>query len=99
MISAKRVDMRTVCFSVSDTSIGMSSGSVDELFQPFSQADNSSTRRYGGAGLGLTVTKRFVELMNGEIQVESEPGRGATFHLLIPAELDVPAVTMSCSDC
>ena len=67
-------------FSVRDTGIGIPPDKQKEIFSSFTQADNSMTRKYGGTGLGLTISRRLVELFGGRIWVESEPGAGSSFH-------------------
>ena len=73
-----------IAFVVSDTGVGMTAEQVEKLFAPFTQADSSTTRKYGGTGLGLTISKKFVELMDGEITVETEEGKGTKFTVLLP---------------
>jgi signal transduction histidine kinase/CheY-like chemotaxis protein len=74
-----------VVFRVSDTGIGMTPEQLGRLFQPFAQADASTTRRYGGTGLGLAISRRFCQMMGGDISAESEPGRRTTFTAALPA--------------
>jgi signal transduction histidine kinase len=71
--------------AVTDTGIGMTRDQIAQIFDPFTQADGSITRRYGGTGLGLTIVQRLVRLMGGEIRVESEPGLGSSFSFEITA--------------
>jgi signal transduction histidine kinase len=73
-----------VIISVRDSGIGMTPEQIAKLFQPFTQADQSTTRKYGGTGLGLTITQRFCRMMGGDVTVRSVPGEGSTFILVLP---------------
>jgi signal transduction histidine kinase/DNA-binding response OmpR family regulator/HPt (histidine-containing phosphotransfer) domain-containing protein len=85
---SSRADMVELHFSVRDTGIGLSQNEMEHLFRPFSQADSSISRQYGGTGLGLTICRRLCELMGGTIDVESTPGQGSTFHFRLPFGID-----------
>jgi CheY-like chemotaxis protein len=74
-------------FDVVDTGIGISADKIDRLFDRFQQADQTITRRFGGSGLGLTICKQLVDLMGGQISVDSKPGIGSTFHVALPCSL------------
>lgn len=76
-----------IIFSVKDTGIGMPNASLEKLFKPFEQIHNTNERKYGGTGLGLAISKQLVDLMNGEILVESTEGKGSIFNVSIPFEI------------
>ncbi|MEI6043933.1 MAG: response regulator [Chloroflexota bacterium] len=77
-------------FRVSDTGIGITPEQMGKLFQAFSQADASTTRKFGGTGLGLVITRRFCQMMGGDVTVESEAGKGTTFIMHIPTQVKDP---------
>jgi signal transduction histidine kinase len=79
-------DQEWLELEVSDTGIGMSKEQAERVFDAFTQADASTTRRFGGTGLGLAITKRFCELLGGEIGVASEEGTGSTFSVRVPVD-------------
>ncbi len=83
------VDGATLQFSVRDTGIGIPADKQEKIFDAFSQADSSTTRKYGGTGLGLTITAKLVRLMGGKIWIESENGKGSTFHFTIRVGTEV----------
>lgn len=85
-----RVDGSWLTYSVSDTGIGISPDALAKLFQPFTQADATTTRAYGGTGLGLAITARIAEILGGEVTAASAPGKGSTFTLAVPAEWREP---------
>ena len=76
-----------VVFRVSDTGIGIAAADLERIFEPFVQVDPSTTRRYGGCGLGLGLSRRYADALGGQLSVTSTPGSGSTFALSLPADL------------
>jgi signal transduction histidine kinase len=79
----------SVTISVADTGIGMTAEQMGKLFQEFSQASSTISSKYGGTGLGLVISRRFCQMMGGDITIESEPGRGSTFTIRVPQIVEV----------
>lgn len=93
-----RPEAEMVVFSVRDEGIGMSRMQLDRLFQAFVQADASTTRNYGGTGLGLALVRQFTEMLGGRVAVESEPGKGSVFTLTLPAVYRAPEAAATDED-
>jgi signal transduction histidine kinase len=81
-----------ITLAVKDTGIGMTPDQMGKLFQEFSQASSATASKYGGTGLGLVISRRFCQMMGGDITVESEPGRGSTFTIRLPRIVDATKV-------
>jgi signal transduction histidine kinase len=82
----EEMGQKWVIFSISDTGIGMTPAQIKLLFRPFQQAENSTSKKFGGTGLGLTITKKFCEMLGGKVFVQSKFKQGTTFSIQLPAE-------------
>ncbi|MGH7959211.1 MAG: ATP-binding protein, partial [Opitutaceae bacterium] len=99
IICPERTDTSAVLhFTVTDTGIGIDSGALERLFKPFTQADNTMTRRYGGTGLGLAISVRLAQAMGGLLQVKSALNQGTTFRLILPCKLPDAVTPMQLDD-
>ncbi len=81
-----------VTFEVADTGIGIEENQLEHIFKPFTQVDSSTTRQYGGTGLGLTICRHYCQLMNGQISVTSKVGQGSTFTVKLPSQISHPSL-------
>ncbi len=89
--SGSNYSSQILIFRVSDTGIGMTDEQLEQIFKPFTQADASTTRKYGGTGLGLTISQRLCQILGGEISVESQDGKGSTFTVRLPERVIMQA--------
>ncbi|HEX8648808.1 MAG TPA: response regulator [Thermoleophilaceae bacterium] len=92
-VADSSADAKMVLFEVADTGIGIEPDRLERLFEPFTQADSSTTRNYGGTGLGLTIARQLTELMGGELGAETRPGEGSRFWFRLPLEPAAPGNT------
>ena len=84
-----KLEDKNIRFDVTDTGIGMSKKQLDKVFEEFTQAETSTSKKYGGTGLGLPISKKMTELMGGYMEVKSKKGKGTTFSIIIPIAVEV----------
>jgi signal transduction histidine kinase len=82
------LENKNIRFDVMDTGIGMSKEQLDKVFEEFTQAETSTSKKYGGTGLGLPISKKMTEMMGGHMEVKSEKGKGTTFSIIIPIAVE-----------
>jgi signal transduction histidine kinase len=87
-------ETRLIKFSIEDTGIGIDEHQLQDIFNPFSQADNSSTRQYGGTGLGLTICRQLVHMLGGELYVHSKLGEGSRFWFTLPYQEPTSSISV-----
>jgi len=87
LVQKNKNEQGALLFSIQDTGIGMTESQISRIFEPFTQADETTSRRFGGTGLGTTISKQLIELMNGEIWAESKENQGTTFFISLPVTL------------
>ena len=97
-LKAKTAQKGRLHFSVRDTGVGIPTDKVDLIFEPFRQADSSTTRKFGGTGLGLTISSRLVNMMGGHLWVESVLGKGSLFHFTVALECNPEGKPPAVSD-
>jgi len=97
VVDVRRDTDDRICFTISDTGIGIEPDVLANLFQPFQQADSSTTRKFGGTGLGLAIVKQLSALMGGTVSVDSTPGKGTTFHFAVRLEAVATAEGPACT--
>ena len=88
MVGEEKAAGSTIMFRVTDSGIGMTEAQMAKLFEAFTQAEASITRTYGGTGLGLAITRKFCQMLNGDVSVSSERGKGSVFTVRIPQTIE-----------